>query len=93
MEFFRQEYWSGLLFHSPGNLPDWGIKPRSPALQANSLLSEPPGFPYNTFKVTFGSPLFIAFVFLSISNQFTGGEKPFGFTFIREPLRLFQGTQ
>ena len=38
MGFFRQEYWSGLPFPSPGDLPDSGIKPRSPALQADSLL-------------------------------------------------------
>ena len=43
MEFSRQEYWSGLPFPSPGDLPDLGIEPGSPALQANSLLSEPPG--------------------------------------------------
>ena len=44
MEFSRQEYWSGLLFPSPGDLPDPGIKPRSPALQAEDTLpSEPPG--------------------------------------------------
>ena len=43
MEFSRQEHWSGLLFPSPGYLPDPGIKPRSPALQADSLPSEPPG--------------------------------------------------
>jgi len=43
MKFFRQEYWSGLSFPSPGDLPDTGIKPGSPALQADSLLSEPPG--------------------------------------------------
>ena len=41
MGFPRQEYWSGLPFSSPGDLPDPGIKPGSPALQANSLLSEP----------------------------------------------------
>ena len=40
--FSRQEYWSGLLFPSPGDLPNPGIEPRSPALQANSLLSDPP---------------------------------------------------
>ena len=45
MGFSRQEYWSGLPFSSPGNLPDPGIKPRSPALQADSLLSESPGKP------------------------------------------------
>ena len=43
MGFSRQEYWSGLPFHSPGDLPDSGIKPRSPALQADPLPSEPPG--------------------------------------------------
>ena len=37
MEFSRQEHWSGLPFHSPGDLPNPGIKPISPALQAESL--------------------------------------------------------
>ena len=45
MGFYRQEYWSGLTFPSPGNLPDPGIKPGSPALQADSLSSDPPGKP------------------------------------------------
>ena len=40
MGFSRQEYWSGLPFPSPGDLPNPGIKPRSPAFQANSLLTE-----------------------------------------------------
>ena len=43
MGFTRQEYWSGLPFPSPGDLPDPGIEPRSPALQADALTSEPPG--------------------------------------------------
>ena len=49
MEFSRQEYWSGLPFPSPGDLPDLGIKPGSriergsPALQADALPSKPPG--------------------------------------------------
>ena len=42
MGFSRQEYWSGLPFPSPGDLPDLGIKPRSPAFQADALTSEPP---------------------------------------------------
>ena len=42
MEFSRQAYWSGLSFPSPGDLPDPGIEPRSPALQADALPSEPP---------------------------------------------------
>ena len=41
MGFFRQEYWNGLPFPSPGDLPDPGIEPRSPTLQADSLPSEP----------------------------------------------------
>ena len=40
MGFSRQEYWSGLPFPTPGDLPNPGIEPRSPALQADSLLSE-----------------------------------------------------
>ena len=43
--FFRQEYWSGLPFPSPGDLPDPGIKPGSLALEADALTSEPPGKP------------------------------------------------
>ena len=42
MGFSRQEYWSGLPFPSPGDLPDPGIEPRSPAFQADTLNSEPP---------------------------------------------------
>ena len=42
----RQEYWSGLPFPSPGDLPKPDIKPRSHALQANSLPSQPPGSPF-----------------------------------------------
>ena len=41
MGFFWQEYWSGLLFSTPGNLPNPGIKAASPALQADSLPTEP----------------------------------------------------
>ena len=41
--FSRQEYWSGLPFPSPEDLPDPGIEPRSPALEADALTSEPPG--------------------------------------------------
>ena len=52
MEFSRQEYWSGLPFPSPGYLPNPGIKPPSPALQADSLPSELPQKPiYGTVTV------------------------------------------
>ena len=42
MGFSRQEHWSGLPFPSPGDLPNPGIEPRSPALQVDALTSEPP---------------------------------------------------
>ena len=42
MEFSRQEYWSGFPFPSAGDLPNPGIEPGSPALQADALPSEPP---------------------------------------------------
>ena len=45
MEFSRQEYWNELPFPSPGDLPDPGIKPQSPVLQADTLASEPLGKP------------------------------------------------
>ena len=45
MGFSRQEYWSGVPFPSPGDLPNPGIKPGSPAFQADALTSEPPGKP------------------------------------------------
>ena len=43
MGLSRQEYWSGLPFPPPGDLPNPGIEPGTPALQADSLLPEPPG--------------------------------------------------
>ena len=45
MGFSRQEYWSGLLFPSPGDLPDPGIEPVSPALAGRFFTTEPPGKP------------------------------------------------
>ena len=45
MGFSRQEYWSGLPFPSPGDLPNLGIRPGSPALQADSLPTELQGKP------------------------------------------------
>ena len=46
MGFSRREYWSGLPFPSPGDLPDPGIEHGSPTLQADTLTSETPGNPY-----------------------------------------------
>ena len=48
MEFSRPEYWSGQPFPSPGDLPNPGIEPRSPTLQADSIPAEPQGKPKNT---------------------------------------------
>ena len=45
MEFCRQDYWSGLPFPSPGDLPDPMIEPGCPALRADALPSKPPGNP------------------------------------------------
>ena len=50
VEFSRQEYWSGLPFPSPEDLPRTGIKPRSPTLPAGSLLSEPPRKPRSVLE-------------------------------------------
>ena len=51
MEFSRPEYWSGYPFPCPGDLPNPGIEPRSPALQADSLPFEPQGKPLKTVRV------------------------------------------
>ena len=53
MGFSRQEYWSGLQFPSPGDLPNPGLEPRSPAFQADALTSELPGKPANA-KISIG---------------------------------------
>ena len=48
MGFFRQEYWSGLPFHSPGDLPNPGIKPTFPKLAGRFFTTKPPGKPHFT---------------------------------------------
>ena len=73
MEFSTQEYWSGLPFPSPGDLPDPGMDPGSPASQEDPLPSEPPGNPtYSLSQMshkkpekkksafTYGKPLFMS---------------------------------
>ena len=57
MGLSRQDSWSGWPFPSPGDLPNSGIKPGSPALQADSLLSEPPGNPLYKMGMLIGSVL------------------------------------
>ena len=57
MEFSREEYWSGLPFPSPGDLPDPEIKPGSPTLQADALTSAPPGKPILSIGLIQISPI------------------------------------
>ena len=56
MGFSRQEHWSGLPFPSPGDLPDPGIGPRSPASQADSFPTEPPGQLFDPVTRNFSRP-------------------------------------
>ena len=65
MGFSRQEYWSGLPFPPPGDLPDSGIKPASPALQADSLLLESP----KESPESYDSAEHFAFIYLLISSS------------------------
>ena len=73
MEFSRQEYWNGLSFPFPGDLPDPGIKYRSPTLQADSLPSEPPIFKVHLIPYTLMIYLHIdikaAFIIHAIINR------------------------
>ena len=50
MEFSKPEYWSGYLFPSPGDLPNPGVKPRSPTLQADSISAESPEKPKGSYQ-------------------------------------------
>ena len=67
MEFSRQDYWSGLPFPSPRGLPNPGIKPGSPALQVDYLLSEPPGNPSSLLVIH----LKCSSVHMSVPNSLT----------------------
>ena len=58
MGFSRQQYWSGLPFPSPGDLPNPGIEPGSPALQADALPSKPPGKSRNGLRLLLSIILF-----------------------------------
>ena len=68
MGFSRQEYWSGLPFPSPGDLPDPGIEPRCPTLQAETLYSEPPGNPSVRVSLVSLWQVNLVFLFLEIST-------------------------
>ena len=101
MEFPRQEYWSGLSFPSPGDLPDPRIKPRSPALQAGSLPTEPPGKPLCIYThYAFPSFLFSAICKASSDNHFAFWHffilgmvlQPVSCTMSRTSVHSFLGT-
>ena len=64
MGFSRQGYWSGLPFPTPGYLPDPGMEPRSPALQADTLPSEPLGKVHYCPVNTFFSTLFLDSIYM-----------------------------
>jgi len=68
MGFSRQEYWSGLPFPSPGDLPNPGIEPRPPAWQTDSLPSEPPGKPINR-NVSFTQSCLTLTTSLTVAHQ------------------------
>ena len=82
MGFSRQEYWSGLPLPSPGDLPDQRIEPGSPALQADTLLSEPPRKLYVVTSIRIFFSFFVAELYsivYALSLWFT----------LKWPLRLF----
>ena len=75
MEFSRQEYWSGLSFPFPGDLPDPGIEPGSPALQTDALLSEPSWKPliifleYHSFGYNIICFIYIKYISISVYHK------------------------
>ena len=73
MGFYRQEYWSGLPFPSPGELPDPGTELRSLALQADTLPTELRGKPHSLSRVRlFATPRTIQFMEFSWPQYWSG---------------------
>ena len=81
MRFSRQGYWTGLPFPSPGDLPNPGIEPRSPALQADSLLTKLQG--KRQVSILGQNLVFSSF---PVRQSFSNGERDF---FSSEELPLF----
>ena len=69
MGFSKQEYWSGLPFPSPGDRPDPGIEPRSPALQADALSSEPPGKPESFTEIHIKQEYILFYILKQNNNR------------------------
>ena len=72
MGFSRQEYWSGLPFPSPGDLPDPGIEPGSPAFQENALTSEPPGHSFLQGIIRYNLNQITHDYTVKVTNKFKG---------------------
>ena len=89
VEFPRQEYWSGQPFPSPGDLPDQGIEPRSPALQTDPLPSKPPENHVNTgVLISFWINIFVAFSYI-LSSRIAGWRSSFIFNFLKNFHTVF----
>ena len=73
-EFSRSEYWSGLPFPSPGSLPNPGIKPRCPTLQADALPFEPPGKSFVCYCHYYYSECLCAYSCISHSDHCLWGK-------------------
>ena len=82
MGFSRQEYWSGLPFPSPGDVPDPGIEPVSPVLQADALTSEPQGSLVNFLA----SPKINCYTFFTCSPEHKLTLLTVGFLFFKFQL-------
>ena len=77
MGFSRQEYWSGLPFPTPGDLPDPGMEPASPALVGQLFTTEPPGKPLCVYLLLSRKVIeFICFTQGSISRPFKNNHLP-----------------
>ena len=88
MGFSRQEYWIGLPFPSPGDLPESGIEPESPALQVDALPSKPPGkhiVNYNFCHTEIQLLHFATFFFFLVIYKFSF-EKKYSGSYIAENM-------
>ena len=74
--FCRQEYWSWFAFPSPGDIPDLGFEPGSPELQADTLLSEPPGKPcvcvYNIYTYIYICVYVCILLYMYVKKKLVG---------------------
>ena len=97
MEFSRQEYWSGLSFPFPGDLPDPGIKPGSPALQTDALLSEPSRKPliifleYHSFRYNIMCFIYMKYISISVCHKTDLHQKRWSF-FFYHPVDVFHSA-